>query len=126
MRKTDKEKIIENRKQVSRLIYMVLAENLLVREALLKYPDSSSDLTLKAAYHALVHREADEDLRRKDIDYREEQDDFLEFIAQILNEGHELPKNIIKGYEKYYKDISIKYSDGAKGLLKRLCKFLNV
>ena len=124
--KKDKDALIQNRKQVSRLIYMVLAENLIVREALLKFPQNTYDKSLKAAYHALIHREADEHLRRQDILYKEEQDDYLEFIATILGQGEDLPKEIIKNYEKYYQDISVKYSDGMKEILKKLCKFLNV
>lgn len=116
----------EERKIVSRLIYMVLAETLHVREALLKFPKEVSDSTIKTAYHALVHMEADEDLRRMDLDYKDEQDDYLEFIAQIMQSGDALPQNIIKSYDKYYKAISLPYAKNMKGLLKSLCKFLNV
>ncbi len=126
MNKDRKSLVIEERKKVSRLIYMVLAENLLVRDAILKFPDNVQDASIKAAYHALVHREADEALRAKYIAYRTEQDEYLEFIAQTLQEGNELPKNIIKGYDKYYKDISVKYSDSMRNIIRRLCKFLNV
>lgn len=122
MKKSD---FVEPRKTVSRLIYLVLAEHLTVREAILKYPKDVNDVTLRAVYHALVHREADEDLR-KDTDYREEQDDYLEFVAQTLQDGSPLPKNFIKNYEKYYSDISLPYSDNFKEIIKRLCKFLNV
>lgn len=116
----------EERKSVSRLIYMVLADTLSVREAILKFPKDINDSTVKTAYHALVHREADEDYRHKDIDYKEEQDDYLEFIAQILQDGHALPKNIIKEYDKYYKNFELPNSESMKGLLKSLCRFLNV
>lgn len=117
---------IEERKQVSRLIYMVLADHLGVKDAILKFPEDINDSTIKTAYHALVHREADEDFRRTDLDYKDEQDDYLEFIAQIMQTGDAIPQNIIKSYEKYYKDIDTPHSDGMKGLIKRLCKFLNV
>lgn len=117
---------IEERKFVSRLIFMTLAETLHVRDAILKFPKDSNDSSIRAAYHALVHFEADEDLRRRDLDYKDEQDDYLELLAQILQEGKELPKNIIKGYDKYYKGIQTPYSDSVKGFIKRLCKFLNV
>lgn len=121
-----KKSLIEDRKFVSRLIYLVLAETLHVREAILKYPKDVEDETLKAAYHALIHFEADEDLRRQDLDYKDEQDDYLEFIAETLSSGAELPKNFIKSYNKYYKNINAPHSDGMKGLLKSICKFLNV
>lgn len=121
-----KKNYIEDRKIVSRLIYMTLAETLHVRDAILRFPKDINDLSIKAAYHALVHFEADEDLRKVDLDYKDEQDDYLEFIAQILQEGNELPQNIIKSYDKYYKDIDTPHSENVKGLLKSLCKFLNV
>lgn len=121
-----KEQYQRERKDVSRLIYLVLADTLGVREAILKFPKDINDASIKAAYHALVHREADEDLRREDLDYRDEQDDYLEFLAQILQDGKPLPKNVIKSYNKYYKDANIPHSESMKGLIKSLCKFLNV
>lgn len=116
----------EDRKFVSRLIYLVLAESLHVREAILKFPKDINDQSLKAAYHALIHFEADEDLRRRDLDYKDEQDDYLEFVAETLQKGTELPKNLIKSYDKYYKNINTPNSESMKGLLRGLCKFLNV
>jgi len=116
----------ETRKQVSRLIYRVLSETLIVREAIINFPKDVDDSTLKAAYHALVHYEADEDFRRRDLTYKEEQDDYLEFIAQTLQKGDALPRNTIKSYDKYYKDANTPHSGNLKGLMKSLCKFLNV
>jgi len=118
--------IQDDRKSVSRLIYKVLTESLTVREAILNFPKDVNDASLKTAYHALVHLEADEDLRRRDLLYRQEQDDYLEFIAQTLQKGEVLPYNIIKEYEKYYEGISTPHSRSMKGILKSLCKFLNV
>lgn len=117
---------IEERKNVSRLIYMVLAETLHVKDAILRFPKDINDSTIKTAYHALIHLEADEDYRKMDLDYKDEQDDYLEFIAQILQEGNALPKNIIKSYDKYYKNIETPNSESMKGLIKSLCRFLNV
>jgi len=116
----------EERKIISRLIYLVLAESLHVKEAILKFPKDADDASIKAAYHALVHMEADEDLRKMDLDYKDEQNDYLEFIAEIFQNGNKLPKNIIKEYDKYYKNINTPNSESMKGLLKGLCKFLNV
>lgn len=116
----------EERKNVSRLIYMVLAETLTVREAILRFPKDVNDSSVKTAYHALIHRESDEDFRKIDLEYKEEQDDYLEFIAQILQNGEALPKNIIESYNKYYKDANTPHSESMKGLIKSLCKFLNV
>lgn len=116
----------EERENVAQLIYLVLTDKLVVRKALLQFPKDINDSTIKTAYHALIHREADEDLRSKDVDYKEEQDDYLEFIAQALQSGKDLPQNIIKSYDKYYKNIELPHSKSLKGILKSLCKFLNV
>lgn len=116
----------QERQQVSRLIYLVLTDALSVREAILKFPKDANDSSIKTVYHALIHREADEDFRKTDLEYKDEQDDYLEFIAEILQSGNELPKNIIKSYDEYYKNIDTPHSEGMKGLLKGLCKFLNV
>ncbi len=121
-----KPKYKEERKIVSRLIYMVLAETLHVKEAILKFPKDINDDTIKTAYHALIHLEADEEFRKKDLDYKDEQDDYLEFIAEILQTGNALPQNIIKSYNKYYENINTPYSESMKGLIKSLCRFLNV
>jgi len=116
----------DERKQVSRLIYMVLTESLPVKNAILKFPKDINDPSITAAYHALIHFEADEDMRRRDLLYKDEQDEYLEFIAQIFQTGGTLPQNIIKSYDKYYKNTNTPYSNGMKGLIKSLCKFLNV
>lgn len=121
-----KNNFAEERGFVSRLIYMVLTDALSVREAVLKFPKDSKDASIKATYHALIHYEADEDLRRRDLLYKDEQNDYLEFIAQILEKGENLPENIIKSYKKYYKDANLPQNNGMKGFLKGLCKFLNV
>lgn len=116
---------IQNRRYIGRLIYSVLAERKSVREALLLFPDSQ-DKSIECAYHALVHLAADEDLRYKDFDYREEQNDYLEFIAQTLSAGKSLPRNIIADYEPYYKGISHKWQEGSKGFWKEFLRFINL
>ena len=72
----------------------MLTERKNVREAIKLFPESK-DRNIECAYHALVHYAADEEMRYKDIEYREAQDDYLEFLAQTLSEGKALPKNII-------------------------------
>lgn len=114
------------REKVSRLIYQVLTETLCVREAILRFPEDINDKSIKVAYHALIHLEADEELRRGDLTYKDEQDDYLEFIAETLQTGNELPQNFIMSYDEYYKNINTPTSKSMKGLIKSLCKFLNV
>lgn len=116
---------LNDRKFVGRLIYAVLTERKTVREAILLFPDTK-DKNIECAYHALVHYEADEDLRYKDFEYREEQDDYLEFIAQTLSQGKDLPKNIVADYEDYYKGISHPWKTGIKGFFKEFLRFVNM
>ena len=116
----------EERSYVSQLIRYVLMGNILVREAILNYPRSTSDPSLVAAYHALIHYEADEDLRVRDVLYKEEQDDYLEMLANILEKGDDLPDNIIKAYKQYYKSANIPNGNDARGLIKSFLRFLNI
>lgn len=116
---------INNRKFVGRLIYSVLTERRCVREALKLFPDSR-DKNLECAYHALVHFEADEELRYRDIEYKEEQNDYLEFIAETLTAGKELPRNIIADYEEYYKGIARPWINDFKGVLNEFLRFINI
>lgn len=120
------ENIQSARKYVGNLIINVLTDRIIVREALKLFPRDVKDSSIKCAYHALVHREADEDIRRRDLLYKDEQDSYLEQVAQTLKQGLELPKNIIKNYNTYYRDIEINHSNEFKIWLKRICKFLNV
>lgn len=116
---------LNNRKFVGRLVFSVLTERRCVRDALKLFPDTQ-DKNIECAYHALVHFEADEDLRYRDFEYREEQNDYLEFIAQTLAEGKELPRNIIADYEDYYKGTATLWKNGLKGFVKEFLRFINV
>lgn len=116
---------INDRKFVGRLIYSVLTERRCVREALKLFPDSM-DKNIECAYHALVHFEADEDIRYRDIEYREAQNDYLEEIAQTLSAGKELPRNIIADYEDYYKGTATIWKNGWHGFLKEFKRFINI
>ncbi len=116
---------MNNRKFVGRLVYSVLTERRCVREALKLFPDSM-DKNIECAYHALVHFEADEDLRYKDIEYKEEQNDYLEFIAETLVAGKELPRNIIADYEDYYKGTASLWKNGWNGFLREFKRFINI
>ena len=116
---------IENRKFVGRLIYAVLTERRNVREAIKFFP-RSKDRNIECAYHALVHYAADEDMRYKDIEYREAQDDYLEFLAQTLSEGKCLPQNIIDEYKPYYKGIARPWTEGLQGFWEEFKRFINI
>ena len=118
--------VIENRKQVAELLRKVRLGTMHVKDALLMFPDVTDDKSIMASYHALVHYEADEDLRAKDDLYREEQDDYLEFISYIMDRGEDLPENIIKSYEEYYKSANIPHTKDTKGFFESFFRFLNI
>ena len=115
----------ENRIFVGRLIFEVMAERRCVREAIKLFPETK-DTNIECAYHALLHYEADEDIRYKDIEYREAQDDYLEFLAQTLSKGEALPKNIIDEYKPYYKGTAKVWQDGINGFWNEFKRFINM
>lgn len=120
------EDFLENRAFVAVLIRKVMIGAITVGQAVKNYPFDSGDKSLEAAYHALVHYEADEDLRRRDILYREEQDEYLEMIAYTLEKGESLPDNVIRNYEIYYPESNIPHKHDKKGAVKSFLRFLNI
>jgi len=116
--------IEEYRVFVSELIRKVLVGELSVRSAVALFPSGTHDKSIEAAFHAIIHYEADEDLRKRDIMYREEQDDYLTLIFQTLEQGKCLPDNIIKNYEKYYKAADIPMPNDFRSNLIRFWRFL--
>jgi hypothetical protein len=117
---------LEDRRLVANLLRAVRVGNLCVREALLKYPKDTEDESLIAAYHALIHYEADEDLRARDELYKEEQDDYIEFLSYTLEKGEDLPQNIIDNYKNFYDSAPILHQNTLSGFFKGFWKFLNV
>ena len=116
---------INDRKFVGRLIYAVLTEQKNVRDAIKLFPETN-DVNIECAYHALLHYAADEDIRYKDIEYREAQDDYLEFLAQTLSAGKYLPKNIIEEYKPYYHGTARLWQNGVQGFWKEFKRFINL
>ncbi len=116
----------ESRLFVSELIRKVLVGELSVDKAMPLFPSDTGDKSIEAAFHALVHYEADEDLRKRDILYREEQDDYLTLIFQTLEQGQSLPENIIRNYEKYYKCADIPMPNDIKSNLIRFWRYLTI
>lgn len=117
---------IEDRIYVSGLLRSVRIGTCKVHQALLNYPKDTDDESLIAVYHALIHYEADEDLRRRDLLYKEEQDDYIEFLSQVLEKGEDLPQNIIDNYKKFYETAPILHKNDTKGFLKSFFKILNI
>lgn len=114
----------ELRKKVAKLYTGVLIKKISIRTALAKFPKDCEDKTIIAAWHALCHLEADEDIRLKDSMYKDIQDEYIEFIANTLEKGNELPENIIKSYLPYHENALIPNSNKMKGIIKMLKKFL--
>lgn len=115
---------LNERKFVSRLIISVLTEQKIVREAIKLFPETN-DRNIECAYHALVHYEADAEMRAKDIEYKEAQDEYLEFIAQTLDSGKDLPKNILDEYKPYYTGRPGLWNNTLSGFCKEFMRFIN-
>ena len=115
----------KDRKEVAKLLRGVRLGVCTVRQALNLYPKDTEDESLIAAYHALIHYEADEDLRLRDLLYKEEQDDYIEFLSYILERGEDLPANIINNYKQYYESAPILHKKTLKGFFKGFWKSLN-
>ncbi|MDD3013428.1 MAG: hypothetical protein PHC34_06965 [Candidatus Gastranaerophilales bacterium] len=113
----------EARKQVAELIFKVLTKTLCVREAIKLFPAEIYDPSVVCAWHALVHFDADEDLKKHDMEYAEEQNNYLEMMAFTLQNGNALPQNMLDDYEKYHDEALIPRKKGIISWFKSLLKF---
>ncbi len=112
---------------VSRLIKQVLVGKITISAALKAFPNNYMvDESLDTAFHALVHFEADEDLRKRDALYREEQDEYLQYLAEVLERGDDIAVNIIGEYKKYYSEAPIYKDVNDKYKFSKLFKFINI
>lgn len=114
----------DERKHVAELIFKVLQGKLCVREALEKFPFEMKDASLQCAWHALIHFEADEDFREKDIEYAEEQNNYLEIMAYMLQKGESLPQNMIEEYNKYYEPVIKSETKNFLSKIKSIFRFI--
>ena len=118
---------VKNRQKVAELIISVLTEQTTVSRALLNFPKDKFDKSIECAWHALIHYEADEDMRAKDIDFREEQDEFLYFLSTLLKDGKDLPVNILKDYKNFHGGAPIPTDEKSFwSRLLKLFRFINV
>lgn len=117
---------LSDRRQAAQLLKLVRIGSISVRQAMLAYPKDTEDESLIAAYHALIHYEADEDLRNRDSLYKEEQDDYIEFLSYILEREEDLPENIIANYKQYYDSAPILHKNTPGGFFKSFWKILNI
>ena len=121
-----KEEIIALRKEVSNTLFDVLSGARTVLDAVLKFPKNTEDESVKVCFHILVHLEADEDIRARDPLYREEQDDFILYIAELLQKGENIPINIIREYNGFYKETLVYPEINKETIIARLKKFINI
>lgn len=89
------------------------------------FPKGCEDPSVHAAWHALCHYEADEDIKKDNLAFNDQQVELLEMIAFEFKDGNPLPQNIIDAYKPYYQDDPISYESGLRGFLKKLFRFVN-
>lgn len=116
---------IKERQYVGNIIISVLTERISVQKGLLLFPKGCQDDSIRAAWHALCHYEADEDIKAKDIEYNNQQVELLEMIAFEFKDGNPLPQNVIDSYKPFYEDDPISYESGLQGFVKRLLRYVN-
>lgn len=121
-----KEEIAVLRKEVSNTLFDVLSGRRTVLDAVLKFPKNTIDESVNVCFHILVHLEADEDIRANDPLYREEQDEFILHIAELLQKGENIPINIIKEYNGFYKETLVYPEINKETVIARLKKFINI
>ncbi|HSA07657.1 MAG TPA: hypothetical protein P5556_10825 [Candidatus Gastranaerophilales bacterium] len=112
--------IIEAKKLISELILDILSEKTSVQNAIKRFPQDIKDESIECAFHAILHFEADEDYRKNDPEYADEQWDYLEYIADLFQRGEDLPLNIIQEYRKYYESAPLIGKNDIMSVLKNL------
>ena len=123
---SEKLKIYQNRILVANLIIDVLLNRKTVEQALVAFPKDKNDIDIKCAFDALMHREADEDLRNKDADYALVQDEYLMGLSEILKNDEILPRNIIQEYLKFHHgDLISPVTKTLKQKIQKLKRMIN-
>lgn len=124
---TDKQQIlkIKARETTGNLLYSVISNTITPFEATKFFPKNVEDVSLKIAWHALIHYDADEEMRLENPEYAQEQIKYIELLAKILVEGKELPENILQEYEGLYIDTVLPKNYNWLGKLKAFFRFTN-
>ena len=117
---------MDNYKQIAGLIKDVISSKISVQNALIDFPKDNNDINIKCAFDALMHYEADEDIRSKDSEYAQLQDDYLEYIAHVLDKGENIAKDVIARYYKYHESNILPGKEkGFCGFLKYIKRVIN-
>ena len=120
----DNELIISARKLVGILIYDIISRNITPFEAIQKFPKDIEDTSIKIGWHAIIHFDSDEDIRKKDNLYAQEQMRYLESIGKILLNGEPLPENILQEYENLYEETVLPKKTTFKEYIKSIFRFI--
>jgi hypothetical protein len=117
---------IDNQKKlIASLIRQVLTGEICARQALEQFPCNIEDESFQCVWHALIHFEADEDLRKRDAEYAEVQDEYLKELIEIFEKGESLPENIIEEYNKFYGKAVKTDSKDFFSKVKSIFRFIN-
>jgi len=121
----DKQKILDKkaREATGKILFSVISGALTTFEAIKYFPKNVEDTSVKIAWHALLHYDADEEIRLREPDFAQEQIKYLELLAKILSEGNELPKNMLQDYEELYIDTVMPKRYDFFGKLKAFFRF---
>ncbi len=122
----DKNEQLNQRRYVSYLVMQVITSKITVLNALKLFPENTKDDSINTVFHALVHYEADEDLRARDSLYAQEQDSYLEELANILKNGENLPFNLIDEYKKYHDKTLISPKETKETIFEKLKRLINL
>ncbi len=124
---TDKQKELNQkaREATGNLLYSVIAGAITPFEATKYFPKNIDDISLKIAWHALLHFDADEELRIENPEYAQEQIKYIELLAKILSQGKELPENMLDDYEALHMETFLPKQYNWLGKLKSIFRFIN-
>jgi len=113
------------REATGKLFYSMIKGAVTSREAVDYFPRNIEDKSIKIAWHALLHYDADEEIRQKDPEYAQEQIKYIELLGGILSKGEELPQNILDEYEEIYKDTPLPKKYNFWGTIRSIFRFLD-
>lgn len=124
---TNKKSILikKARENTGKLLYMIIEGAISPFDAIKYFPKNIEDTSLKIAWHALLHYDADEDMRKSDSSYAQEQILYIETLAKILSAGNKLPQNMLQDYEAIYKTTVLPKHYNWLGKIKAFFRFLN-
>jgi len=111
------------RETIGNLFYSMISGQIIPREAIKYFPKNVEDTSIKIAWHALLHYDADEEIRQKDADFAQEQIQYIELLAKILSKGDILPQNMLDEYEEIYIDTVLPKTYNWWGKIKELFRF---